>query len=172
MLGAGGAAVLESAVVAAGAAKPPVVRAAAAVDGLDPLEAPDSLASGSLASLERPERLAALHRTGLLGSPAEDRLDGFTRLAAQILGVSTVVISLVEEHSQYFKSACGRNAPSAGWYPLDACYCQDVIGSGKPLVLADAWNEPEFSSRGSRIRAYARIPLVTSAGQIIGAFCA
>ena len=61
-------------------------------------------------ALSSPERLAALHRTGLLGSPAEDRLDGFTRLAAQILGVPTVVISLVEEHSQYFKSACGRNA--------------------------------------------------------------
>jgi PAS domain S-box-containing protein len=123
-------------------------------------------------ALSSPERLAALHRTGLLGSPAEDRLDGFTRLAAQILGVSTVVISFVEEHSQYFKSACGRNAPSAGWYPLEACYCQDVIGAGAPIVLADAWNEPEFSGRGSKIRAYAGIPLVTAAGQILGAFCA
>jgi len=54
-------------------------------------------------ALSSPERLAALQRTGLLGSPTEDRLDGFTRLAAQILGVPTVIISLVEEDSQYFK---------------------------------------------------------------------
>ncbi|HXQ78130.1 MAG TPA: PAS domain S-box protein [Gemmatimonadaceae bacterium] len=123
-------------------------------------------------ALSSPERLAALHRTGLLDSPPEDLLDGFTRLAAKILGVSTVVISLVEEHSQYFKSACGNNAPAAGWYPLEACYCQDVIGSGKPIVLADAWNEAEFSGRGSKIRAYAGIPLVTAAGQVLGSFCA
>jgi len=124
-------------------------------------------------ALSSPERLAALDRTGLLDSPPEDRLDSFTRLAAQILGVPTVVISLVGENRQYFKSvACVSDAPSPGWQPLEACYCQHVIANGKPVILADAWNEPEFADRGSSTRAYAGIPLVTSAGQILGAFCA
>jgi len=124
-------------------------------------------------ALSSPERLAALQRTGLLDSPAEDRLDGFTRLAGQILGVPTVLISLIGENRQYFKSvACENGSASTGWHPLDACYCQDVIGSGRPLIIADAWNEPDFADRGSRIRAYAGIPLITSAGQVLGAFCA
>ena len=124
-------------------------------------------------ALTSPERLAALHNTGLLDTPAEERLDGFTRLAAQILGVPSVAISLVDETSQYFKSICCPAGPAApGWRPLEASYCQDVIGTGRPLVMADAWNEPAFADRGSRIRGYAGLPLKTATGQILGAFCA
>ncbi len=124
-------------------------------------------------ALTSPQRLAALHKSGLLESSAEERLDHFTRLAAQILGVPKVVISLVDETRQYFKSvACPGGSESAGWHPLDACYCQDVIGSGRPLILADAWNEPGFADRGSSARAYAGIPLRTANGDVLGVFCA
>ena len=124
-------------------------------------------------ALTSPERLAALHTTGLLDSPPEERLDAFTRLAAQTLGVPTVLICLVDETRLYFKSVCcssGDKGP--GWYPLQSCYCQDVIGSGRPLIVADAWNEPELADRGSNIRGYAGIPLKTAGGQILGVFCA
>jgi len=124
-------------------------------------------------ALTSPERLAALHNTGLLDSPPEERLDAFTRLAAQILGVPTVLISLVDETRVYFKSVCCASGDKGhGWNPLESCYCQDVIGSGRPLIVADAWNEPELADRGSSIRGYAGIPLKTAAGQILGAFCA
>jgi len=124
-------------------------------------------------ALTSPQRLAALHNSGLLESPAEERLDGFTRLAAQIVGVPRVVISLVDETRQYFKSCSGPgNSESASWVPLDCCYSQDVIGSGNPVILADAWNEPGFADRGSSIRGYAGIPLRTTSGAVIGAFCA
>jgi PAS domain S-box-containing protein len=122
-------------------------------------------------ALTSPQRLAALHNTGLLESPAEERLDGFTRLAAQILGVPRVVISLVDETRQYFKSASGPNgSESASWQPLDCCYCQDVIGTGKPVIIADAWNEPRFAERGSSVRGYVGIPLRHGNGSVIGAF--
>ena len=124
-------------------------------------------------ALTSPQRLAALHNTGLLESPAEERLDGFTRLAAQILGVPKVAISLVDETRQYFKSAsCPTASEPAGWYPLEGCYCQDVIGRGGPVILADAWNESGFSDRRSNVRAYAGIPLRTANGNVLGAFCA
>ena len=124
-------------------------------------------------ALTSPQRLAALHNTGLLESPAEERLDGFTRLAAQILGVPKVAISLVDETRQYFKSAsCPTASEPAGWYPLEGCYCQDVIGRGSPVILADAWNESGFSDRRSNVRAYAGIPLRTANGNVLGAFCA
>jgi len=98
-------------------------------------------------ALTSPARLAALHNTGLLETAADDRLDVFTRLAAQVLDVSTVLISLVDAKRQYFKSVAGNGgSPSAGWNPLDASFCQDVVGKGVPLVMADARNDPASAS--------------------------
>ena len=124
-------------------------------------------------ALTSPQRLAALYNTGLLESQAEERLDGFTRLAAQIVGVPTVLISLVDQTRQYFKSVCCASGTEAtGWHPLDSCYCQDVIGTGAPVIMADAWNEPGFADRGTKIRGFVGIPLKTASGQVLGAFCA
>jgi PAS domain S-box-containing protein len=124
-------------------------------------------------ALTSPVRLAALHRTGLLETPAEDRFDAFTRLAAQILGVPKVFVSLVDADRQYFKSvSSGDSAESAGWHPLETCFCQDVVGTGMPVILADAWNEPAFAARGTKVRAYAGVPLKTNEGHVLGALCA
>jgi len=123
--------------------------------------------------LTSPARLAALHNTGLLETAADDRLDVFTRLAAQVLDVSTVLISLVDAKRQYFKSVAGNGgSPSAGWNPLDASFCQDVVGTGMPLVMADARNDPVFADSGTKVTAYAGVPLITEDGHVLGALCA
>ncbi|HEX6629176.1 MAG TPA: PAS domain S-box protein [Gemmatimonadaceae bacterium] len=123
--------------------------------------------------LTSPVRLAALNNSGLLDTGTEDRLDTFTRLAAQLLGVPTVLISLVEGTREYFKSvATTSDAFAVGWHPLDLTYCQDVVGTGRPLVTADAWNEGELKQRGTKVRAYAGMPLATDEGHVIGTFCA
>jgi len=99
-------------------------------------------------ALTSPVRLAALHNTGLLETPADDRLDIFTRLAAELLAVPTVLISLVDAKRQCFKSVAGNGGcPPAGWNSLDASFCQDVVGKGIPLIMADARNEPAFADR-------------------------
>jgi len=123
-------------------------------------------------ALTSPVRLAALHKTGLLDTPAEDGFDAFTRLASQLLGVPTVVMSLVEDKRQFFKSVAGAEGTSQGWHPLEASYCQDVVATTAPVVQADAWNEPGFAERGTKVRAYAGIPLTTVEGHVLGAFCA
>ncbi|MFL5583737.1 MAG: PAS domain S-box protein [Gemmatimonadaceae bacterium] len=124
-------------------------------------------------ALTSPCRLAALHNTGLLETGGEDRFDALTKLAREILAVPTAVISLVGADRQYFKSISRDDGfGPAGWQPLNASYCQDVVGTAKPLVLADAWNEPAFSARGTPVRGYAGIPLVTGGGQILGTLCA
>ncbi|HXI98392.1 MAG TPA: PAS domain S-box protein, partial [Gemmatimonadaceae bacterium] len=120
-----------------------------------------------------PVRLAALHNTGLLDTPAEDRLDAFTRLAAQFLGVSTVLISLVDVNRQYIKSVASRNgAPSVGWHPLDLSLCQDVVCTGVPVVISDVQADPAFADRNARGRAYAGVPLTTDEGYVLGSLCA
>ena len=123
--------------------------------------------------LANPARLAALHKTGLLDTSEEERFDRFTRLAAHILGVSTVVISLVESKRQYFKSASRSDGDApAEWKPLEASLCQDVVSSGKPLVVNDMRTAPGLSDRNTQIRSYAGVPLTTDDGHVLGALCA
>jgi PAS domain S-box-containing protein len=124
-------------------------------------------------ALTSPVRLAALHNTGLLDTPAEDRLDAFTRLAAQFLGVSTVLISLVDVNRQYIKSVASSNgAPSVGWHALDVSLCQDVVSTGLPVVIRDVRADPAFADRTPKGRAYAGVPLTTEEGHVLGALCA
>ena len=123
-------------------------------------------------ALTSPVRLATLQKTGLLDTPADDRFDTFTRLASQLLGVPAVLISLVDANRQYHKSAMGAAGGIPGWHPLDTTYCQDVVGTAMPVVVADAWNEPSLANRGTKARAYAGIPLATEQGHVLGAFCA
>ena len=123
--------------------------------------------------LTSPARLAALHNTGLLDTPAEERFDAVTRLAARILGVPTVIVSLVESDRQYFKSTtCPGGVMSAGWHPLDASVCQDVVCAGAPVVVSDVLAEPELAERTTSMRAYAGVPLTTDKGHVLGALCA
>ena len=124
-------------------------------------------------ALANPARLAALHKTGLLETAEEERFDGFTRLAAQILGVPTVIITLVESKRQYFKSvASSIGALAQGWNPLDTTFCQDVVAKGAELVVPDTEKEPLSDGRHIRARAYLGVPLLNDEKQVLGALCA
>jgi two-component system cell cycle sensor histidine kinase/response regulator CckA len=127
----------------------------------------------NLQALTSPVRLAALHNSGLLETAADDRLDVFTRLAARFLDIPTVLVSLVVADRQYFKSVAGDGCrASVGWNPLESCFCQDVVGTGKPIIVSDKQNDPAFATRDVKFRAYAGIPLITQDGQVLGALCA
>jgi two-component system cell cycle sensor histidine kinase/response regulator CckA len=124
-------------------------------------------------ALTSPSRIAALHNAGLLDTPEDERFDGFTRLAAQILGVPTVVISLVDPDRQYFKSvASSIGALAHGWNPLNSTFCQDVVASGEPLVIPDTEKEPRAAGGQVRARAYVGVPLANDEKQVLGALCA
>jgi PAS domain S-box-containing protein len=123
--------------------------------------------------LTSPSRLAALHNTGLLDTPADERFDGFARLAAQILAVPTVVISLVEGDRQYFKSvASSIGALPQGWNPLNTTFCQDVVAKGVPLVVPDTEKEALAAGRQIRARAYLGVPLINDDKQVLGVMSA
>ena len=124
-------------------------------------------------ALTSPSRLAALQRTGLLEASEEERFDAVSRLTAQILGVPTVVISLVDGERQLFKgvSAAGGNVKH-GWHPLNVTFCQDVVTWGEPIIVADTVKEPLTVGRDIKARAYAGVPLINDEGQILGTLCA
>ena len=125
-------------------------------------------------ALADPERLAALHRTGLLDSAAEPGFDRLTRLAAKILRVPISLVSLVDDHRQFFKSAEGVDE-GLRETPLSHSFCQHVVTSGRPLVVEDATTDPALADnlaiRDLHVRAYAGVPLRAPSGAIIGSFC-
>lgn len=90
-----------------------------------------------LASLAR---LHTLRRTGLLDSLPEELYERFVRLAARLTGSPTALISLVDEHRQFFKSTFGLHEPWASMRqtPLTHSFCQHVVTTGETLNVQDA----------------------------------
>ena len=122
------------------------------------------------------ERLAALEESGLLDSAAEEAFDRLTRLASRILNAPVALVSLITPNRQFFKSALGLPASWDGLCetPLSHSFCKHVVQTGSPLIVTNALNDPLVSSnlavRDLGVVAYCGIPLVTSAGYVLGSF--
>ena len=81
------------------------------------------------------QRLAALHGTSLLDTPAEPSFDDLTRLASQICGTPMAVISLVDQDRQWFKSRVGVEATET---PRDIAFCAHTILNTEVMTVDDA----------------------------------
>lgn len=125
-----------------------------------------------------PERIGALRDTGLLDSAPDESLDEVTRLAAKLVGVPTVLISLVDKDRQFFKSQFGLAEPWAAsrQTPLSHSFCQWVVSDKAELAVRDAREHPALRAnlavRDLGVTAYAGMPLFEKEGQSIGSFCA
>src|SRR5688572_8060174 len=121
-----------------------------------------------------PGRLAAVRRTGLLDTPAEDSFDQLTRLACRVLNVQIALVSLVEAERQFFKSCLGLADPwvSAREAPLSHSFCRHVVALGRPVVIHDARTDPLALTSpvddAFGILAYAGMPLRSSDGHVLG----
>ncbi len=130
------------------------------------------------AVLARPERLEALEASGLLDGRANAVLDRITRLATRLLGVRVSLASLVTDVAQHFPGLTGLegSAGAARGTPLSHSYCQYVVRHGAPFVVDDSATHPLVHDNPARVdlgvAAYAGVPLRTSDGEIVGAFCA
>jgi diguanylate cyclase (GGDEF)-like protein len=123
-------------------------------------------------------RVSALRDLGLLDTEPEPEFDRFTRLAVDLLGVPVALLSLVERDRQFFKSACGLSGEwaQARRTPLSHSFCQHVVASRRPLVVADSRRHPlvadNLAVRDLSVIAYAGLPLTLADGHVVGAFCA
>ena len=127
--------------------------------------------------VQDPQRLAALHHTTLLDSPAEAAFDRLTRLATTLLQVPIALVSLVDAHRQFFKSCVGLPEPWATQRetPLSHSFCQHVVASSTPLRIPDAQEHPlvrdSLAIADLGVVAYLGVPLTTSTGATLGSFC-
>ena len=136
------------------------------------------MSSSVVQRLRDPARLAALRESALLDSPPDEAFDRLTRLVTRLLHVPVALVSLVAEDHQYFKSTVG---PPELWASgrrtaLTHSFCQHVVATGEPLVVGDARRHPlvrdNLAVTELNVIAYAGVPLRTSAGFALGAFCA
>ena len=123
-----------------------------------------------------PERLAAVRATGLLDTHEEAVFDRLTRLAVRLVGVPAAFLSLVDEHRDFYKSACGFGDPLTSTRELAGpTFCHYAIQSAVPLVIPDTAADPAYRDvptvRSLGVAAYVGIPLVVH-GQPVGSFCA
>lgn len=123
-------------------------------------------------------RLAALDRTGLLDSAAEPVFDELAELARQTLPVPVVLLSLVDDHRQFFKAAPALPEPWASRREtgLSHSFCQLVVTTAEPLVISDARTDPRvagnLATSDLNVIAYAGMPVRDPDGHVLGSFCA
>ena len=134
--------------------------------------------TGLVERLADQDRLETLRRLSLLDTPAERVFDRLTAFTARELGVPVVLISLVTDDRQFFKSACGLPAPwnATRETPLSYSFCQYVVAQDEALVVTDALKDPRLRLNSAvteiGVRAYAGFPLRDPAGRVLGSFCA
>ena len=120
------------------------------------------------------QRLVRLRAYEVLDTPSEAAFDDLTLLAAQICGVPTAMVSLVDEKRPWFKSKLGISATETS---RDVAFCaHTILRPHQVLEVRDAEADPRFADsplvkQDPHIRFYAGAPLVTADGHALGALC-
>jgi len=119
------------------------------------------------------QRLEALRQYHILDTPAEQSYDDITALAAFICDVPIALISLVEDHRQWFKSKVGLDVDETS---RDVSFCAHAIVGKDPMVIPDARIDQRFADNplvtcAPNIQFYAGVPLITPGGAAIGTLC-
>ena len=118
------------------------------------------------------ERMQALRSYEILDSEAEPDFDGIVELASKICKTPISLITLVDEHRQWFKARVGLPVSETS---RDVAFCAHAILDEKILVVPDALKDKRFHDNplvtgNPKIRFYAGIPL-TSNGHKLGTLC-
>ena len=122
------------------------------------------------------ERLASLHRAGILDTPPDQGFDAIPRLAARMLGVPTAVVTLIDASRLWVKSGSGHFASGTS-VGRDVAFCAHTIMTpAQVLVVEDAAGDPRFCASplvtgAAAIRFYAGAPLLDEDGRALGALC-
>lgn len=114
-----------------------------------------------------------LSKYGIMDSAAEADFDDLTRIAARFCDAPIALVSLLDEHRQWFKSRVGVNVTETA---RDVSYCHHAIQEPNVFVVSDAAKDVRFANSnvfpdGPPIRFYAGAPLITPEGTALGTLC-
>ena len=120
------------------------------------------------------ERLAALRILGVLDSAPEQGFEDLTLLAATVCDTPVSLVSLVDEHRQWFKSHHGIELDQT---ERDVSFCAHaILEPSRVLEVPDATLDSRFADNplvtgAQQFRFYAGAPLVTDEGYALGTLC-
>lgn len=111
------------------------------------------------------ERLEKLDSFAILDTPQEQEFDAIVLLAQRLLGVPIAVVSLLDDHRQWFKARCGIDPTEMG---RGDAFCSHAIHVDDMMVVEDTHLDPRFVANplvvdAPHIRFYAGVPLRPSA---------
>ncbi|MCH8529915.1 MAG: EAL domain-containing protein [Saccharospirillum sp.] len=118
-------------------------------------------------------RLTSLHHLKLLDTPYEERFDRIARLAQRLFEVPIALVSLIDEHRQWFKSHPGLSTRQT---PRSESFCTYTIKGDRVMIIEDATLDERVShlaavSGPDHVRFYAGYPLKAADGSQIGTLC-
>lgn len=117
---------------------------------------------------------SALRGYGILDSPNEPEFDRIVIEAAALAHTPIALISLLDEHRQWFKARVGLTASET---PLAISFCTHAIrGEGEVFEVVDVAADARFRDNPlvtgrPNIRFYAGAPLKSPSGERIGTLC-
>ena len=119
------------------------------------------------------ERIAALQSAMCAYVPREDRFDRITRMAQRLLHVPIVLISIIEDDVQWFRSAQGLDVPET---TRDISFCGHAIMQSDVFQVRDTHLDPRFANNPlvvgpPYIRSYCGWPLEIALGLRVGTLC-
>jgi GAF domain-containing protein len=121
------------------------------------------------------ERVAALESSQLVGTGPEDAFDRLVELAAFLSGAERCCITLCDAERFTYKSTFGVPAGSTLSGNMEDSFCRYVVGSGRPLVVNDAPNDPRVHDNPAIVLygvvAWAGYPIEDARGAVLGTIC-
>ena len=103
--------------------------------------------------------------------------DRITQLGAHALRVPVCLVSLVEEHRQFFAGEAGLPTPycDVRETPLSHSFCKTVVRSRRVVIVTNALEDDRFSKNPAisdlGVMSYLGFPLTDTLGNVLGAFC-
>ncbi len=119
------------------------------------------------------QRLLALERSGLVGTPPEDSFDRLTWLAARSLDAPIALLTLLTPTQQWFKSRYGLDLAET---PRDWAFCNHTILQQGIMVAENLATDQRFADNPAVLgelgfRFYAGCPVIDPDGFTLGSLC-